>query len=41
LSAYRDRRFHGTQEEYEEALQALTTVYIGNMSFYTDVVVLW
>jgi nuclear cap-binding protein subunit 2 len=32
---YRDRRFHGTQEEYEAALQALTTVYIGNMSFYT------
>ncbi|OEL27159.1 Nuclear cap-binding protein subunit 2 [Dichanthelium oligosanthes] len=35
LSAYRDRRFHGTQEEYEAALQASTTVYIGNMSFYT------
>uniref|UniRef100_K3YYA2 Nuclear cap-binding protein subunit 2 n=1 Tax=Setaria italica TaxID=4555 RepID=K3YYA2_SETIT len=35
LSAYRDRRFNGTQEEYEAALQASTTVYIGNMSFYT------
>jgi nuclear cap-binding protein subunit 2 len=35
LSAYRDRRFHETQEEYEAALQALTTVYIGNMSLYT------
>ncbi|RLM80073.1 nuclear cap-binding protein subunit 2 [Panicum miliaceum] len=35
LSAYRDRRFPGTQEEYEAALQASTTVYIGNMSFYT------
>lgn len=35
LSAYRDRRFPGNQEEYEAALQASTTVYIGNMSFYT------
>ncbi|KAL6633994.1 hypothetical protein ACP70R_026665 [Stipagrostis hirtigluma subsp. patula] len=35
LSAYRDRRFPGTQEEYEAALQASTTVYVGNMSFYT------
>ncbi|KAJ3679546.1 hypothetical protein LUZ60_017557 [Juncus effusus] len=35
LSAYRDRRFPGTQEEYEQALQASVTVYIGNMSFYT------
>ncbi|XP_051123548.1 nuclear cap-binding protein subunit 2 [Andrographis paniculata] len=35
LSAYRDRRFPGTQEEFDEALQNSTTVYIGNMSFYT------
>ncbi|PKA58206.1 Nuclear cap-binding protein subunit 2 [Apostasia shenzhenica] len=35
LSAYRDRRFHGTQEEYEHALQTATTVYVGNLSFYT------
>uniref|UniRef100_A0A0D3F7J3 Nuclear cap-binding protein subunit 2 n=1 Tax=Oryza barthii TaxID=65489 RepID=A0A0D3F7J3_9ORYZ len=35
LSAYRDRRFTGTQEEYEAALQASVTVYVGNMSFYT------
>ncbi|KAL2935034.1 Nuclear cap-binding protein subunit 2 [Bienertia sinuspersici] len=35
LSAYRDRRFPGTQEEFEEALKNSTTVYIGNMSFYT------
>ncbi|KAL5989474.1 Nuclear cap-binding protein subunit 2 [Asimina triloba] len=35
LSAYRDRRFAGTQEEYDQALQASVTVYIGNMSFYT------
>ncbi|KAG8378497.1 hypothetical protein BUALT_Bualt08G0143300 [Buddleja alternifolia] len=35
LSAYRDRRFPGTQEEFDEALQNSTTVYVGNMSFYT------
>uniref|UniRef100_A0A7N0VMW6 Nuclear cap-binding protein subunit 2 n=1 Tax=Kalanchoe fedtschenkoi TaxID=63787 RepID=A0A7N0VMW6_KALFE len=35
LSAYRDRRFPGTQDEFEQALLASTTVYIGNMSFYT------
>ncbi|XP_021753498.1 nuclear cap-binding protein subunit 2-like [Chenopodium quinoa] len=35
LSAYRDRRFPGSQEEFEEALKNSTTVYIGNMSFYT------
>ncbi|THU55704.1 hypothetical protein C4D60_Mb11t09370 [Musa balbisiana] len=35
LSAYRDRRFPGNQEEYERALQFSTTVYVGNMSFYT------
>lgn len=35
LSAYRDRRFPGNQEEYEYALQTSTTLYIGNMSFYT------
>ncbi|GAB2273569.1 Nuclear cap-binding protein subunit 2 [Dionaea muscipula] len=35
LSAYRDRRFPGTQEEFEHALKTSTTVYIGNMSFYT------
>ncbi|CAI9786974.1 unnamed protein product [Fraxinus pennsylvanica] len=35
LSAYRDRRFPGTQEEFDEVLQNSTTVYVGNMSFYT------
>ncbi|KAK3404744.1 hypothetical protein EUGRSUZ_K01050 [Eucalyptus grandis] len=35
LSAYRDRKFSGTQEEFEQALLSSTTVYIGNMSFYT------
>ncbi|XP_022943539.1 nuclear cap-binding protein subunit 2-like isoform X2 [Cucurbita moschata] len=35
LSVYRDRRFQGTQDEFELALQTSTTVYVGNMSFYT------
>ncbi|XP_057468113.1 nuclear cap-binding protein subunit 2-like [Actinidia eriantha] len=35
LSPYRDRRFPGTQEEFEHALLTSNTVYIGNMSFYT------
>ncbi|XP_008809996.1 nuclear cap-binding protein subunit 2 [Phoenix dactylifera] len=35
VSAYRDRRFPGSQEEYEHALQTSTTVYLGNLSFYT------
>ncbi|XP_024032081.1 nuclear cap-binding protein subunit 2 [Morus notabilis] len=35
LSVYRDRRFPGSQEEFEQALLASTIVYIGNMSFYT------
>lgn len=32
---YRDRRFDGTQEKFEEALQTSTTVYVGNLSFFT------
>ncbi|KAG6604891.1 nuclear cap-binding protein subunit 2-like [Cucurbita pepo subsp. pepo] len=35
LSVYRDRRFQGTQDEFEHALLSSTTVYVGNMSFYT------
>ncbi|XP_059280562.1 nuclear cap-binding protein subunit 2-like [Lycium ferocissimum] len=35
ISAYRDRRFPGTQEEFEDALLKSTTVYVGNLSFYT------
>ncbi|GKB18963.1 nuclear cap-binding protein subunit 2 [Tanacetum coccineum] len=34
ISAYHDRRFPRTQDEYEHALQTSTTVYIGNTSFY-------
>ncbi|KMZ66360.1 Nuclear cap-binding protein subunit 2 [Zostera marina] len=35
ISQYRDRRFHGSQEDYENVLLASTTLYIGNLSFYT------
>jgi hypothetical protein len=35
LSAYRDRRFLGSQDEFETALRTSTTVYVGNLSFYT------
>ncbi|GAQ87496.1 RNA recognition motif domain containing protein [Klebsormidium nitens] len=35
LSAYRDRRFQGTQEEFEHALRTSTTVYVGNLTFFT------
>ncbi|KAL4200200.1 hypothetical protein AMTRI_Chr03g148560 [Amborella trichopoda] len=35
LSAYKDRKFPGNQEEFEHALQVSTTVYVGNTSFYT------
>nr|ABK25999.1 unknown [Picea sitchensis] len=35
ISAYRDRRFNGTQEEFEHALRTSITVYVGNLSFYT------
>ncbi|OAE20130.1 hypothetical protein AXG93_3818s1280 [Marchantia polymorpha subsp. ruderalis] len=35
LSAYRDRRFSGTQDEFDHALRTSVTVYVGNLSFYT------
>ena len=35
ISQYRDRRFVGGQEEFEECLRTSTTLYIGNLSFYT------
>lgn len=35
LSHYRDRRFPGTQEQFEQRLKESTTLYIGNLSFYT------
>lgn len=35
ISHYRDRRFDGNQEQFEERLRTSTTVYVGNLSFYT------
>ena len=35
LSHYRDRRFPGSQEQFEQRLTESTTLYIGNLSFYT------
>jgi nuclear cap-binding protein subunit 2 len=31
----RDRRFDGTQEEFDERLRTSSTVYVGNLSFFT------
>lgn len=35
ISQYRDRRFPGTQEDFEKCLGESTTLYLGNLSFYT------
>lgn len=35
ISQYRDRRFVGTQEDFEKCLRESTTLYVGNLSFYT------
>eukprot|EP00899_Mesostigma_viride_P026590 jgi/Mesvir1/7115/Mv09219-RA.1 len=35
LSQYRDRRFRGTQAEFEAALLQSCTVYVGNLTFFT------
>ncbi len=35
ISKYRDRRFDGNQEEFERTLRESTTVYVGNLSFFT------
>ncbi len=35
ISQYRDRRFDGSQEQFEECLKSSTTLYVGNLSFYT------
>ena len=35
ISKYRDRRFEGNQEDFERTLQESTTVYVGNLSFFT------
>lgn len=35
ISQYKDRRFCGTQHEFDECLHTATTVYVGNLSFFT------
>ncbi|XP_013401273.1 nuclear cap-binding protein subunit 2 [Lingula anatina] len=35
LSAYRDQHFKGSRKEQEEALLHSSTLYVGNLSFYT------
>lgn len=35
LSAYRDQHFKGSRQEQERRLRSSTTLYIGNLSFYT------
>jgi len=35
LSQYKDRQFDGTLEEYRRALEESTTLYVGNLNFYT------
>lgn len=35
ISQYKDRRFGGNQQEFEECLHSSTTVYVGNLSFFT------
>nr|CDJ87529.1 unnamed protein product [Haemonchus contortus] len=34
-NSYRDNRFQGTRKELEQALRTSTTLYVGNLSFYT------
>merc|ERR1712037_129071 len=35
LSSYRDQHFKGTRNEQEKLLRQSTTLYIGNLSYYT------
>lgn len=35
ISAYRDQKFKGTKTEQERLLGQSSTLYIGNLSFYT------
>ncbi|KAH9421846.1 Nuclear cap-binding protein subunit 2 [Dermatophagoides pteronyssinus] len=36
LGSYRDTKFQGSREEQEEKLRRSSTLYIGNLSFYTS-----
>jgi nuclear cap-binding protein subunit 2 len=35
ISAYRDQHFKGSRSEQERLLRLSTTMYVGNLSFYT------
>lgn len=35
LSSYRDQHFKGTRYDQEKQLKLTTTLYVGNMAFYT------
>lgn len=35
ISQYRDQRYEGSEAELERALSTSTTLYVGNLSFYT------
>lgn len=35
VSVYKDRRFEGDEVDWQRALRTSTTLYIGNLSFYT------
>lgn len=35
LSTYRDQRFKGTKADLDKLLRTSTTIYVGNLSFYT------
>ncbi|CAF5156211.1 unnamed protein product, partial [Rotaria magnacalcarata] len=35
LSSYRDRQFRGSEGDQDQKLLASTTLYIGNLSFFT------
>ena len=35
-SQYKDRHYHGTQQEYTAQMKSSTTLYLGNLSFYTS-----
>lgn len=36
ITAYRDRRFNGNDEDWERALKQSTTVYVGEQSSSSD-----
>jgi nuclear cap-binding protein subunit 2 len=41
LTQYKDRQFQGSMEQYLECLRTSTTLYVGNVSFYTTEEQIW